>query len=234
MMFMAAAINFVDRGSLSVALPLIAAEMSFSPEAQGALLSAFFWTYAVMQIPMGWAVDRFDPKWVYAGAYALWSVACGITGLSGGLVAFVLIRMLLGVGESAYFATSTKMVSQLFPPAERGLPTGLFECGTSVGLAAGTVLTAYLSQEFGWRVMFAVIGFSGLGMALPVDPFRAPRERTPYGIARRPAESARCRQTVRDSQSKSGRRMRWLLLLQLSLVFVDDLAAHISGRKSGV
>lgn len=136
LMFLAAAVNFVDRGSLSVALPLIAAEMNFSPEAQGALLSAFFWSYAFMQIPMGWAVDRFDPKWVYAGAFTLWSVACGITGLAGGLAALVLIRMILGVGESAYFASSTKMVSQLFPPSERGFPTGIFECGTSFGLAA--------------------------------------------------------------------------------------------------
>ena len=60
LLFLAAMVNFVDRGSLSVALPLIAAEMSFSPEKQGMLLSAFFWSYAFMQIPMGWAVDRFD------------------------------------------------------------------------------------------------------------------------------------------------------------------------------
>lgn len=181
LLFLAAAVNFVDRGSLSVAMPLIAAEMNFSPQAQGTLLSAFFWTYAFMQIPMGWAVDRFDPKWIYAGAFALWSVACGLTGLAGGLAALALVRMVLGVGESAYFASSTKIVSQLFPPSERGFPTGLFECGTSFGLAAGTVLTAYLSQEFGWRVMFAVIGFSGLVWLIPWIRLAPARHQTPYG-----------------------------------------------------
>src|SRR5688572_31371728 len=114
LMFLAAAVNFVDRGSLSVAMPLIAAELNFSPEAQGTLLSAFFWSYAAMQIPMGWAVDRFDPKWVYAGAFTLWSVTCGLTGLAGGLITLMITRMILGLGESAYFASSTKMVSQLF------------------------------------------------------------------------------------------------------------------------
>ena len=64
LLFSAAVINFIDRGSISVALPLIASDMNFAPAAQGALLSAFFWSYALMQIPMGWAVDRFDPKWV--------------------------------------------------------------------------------------------------------------------------------------------------------------------------
>lgn len=181
LMFTAAAINFVDRGSLSVAMPLIAAELSFSPEVQGTLLSAFFWSYALMQIPMGWAVDRFDPKWIYAGAFVLWSVACGITGLIGGFASLAVIRIILGIGESAYFSTSTKMVSQLFAPADRGLPTGLFECGTSFGLAMGTVLTAYLSQQFGWRTMFAVIGFSGLVWLFPWIRFAPSRNQTPFG-----------------------------------------------------
>src|SRR5947208_392759 len=131
LLFLAAVINFIDRGSISVALPLIASEMNFSPTVQGALLSAFFWSYAVMQIPVGWAVDRFDPKWVYAGAFALWSVACGLTGLAGSLTALIIVRMVLGVGESAYFASSTKFVSALFRPSERGFPAGLVECGTT-------------------------------------------------------------------------------------------------------
>src|SRR5215469_7709759 len=125
LMFLAAVINFIDRGSISIALPLIAAELNFSPTVQGTLLSAFFWSYAMMQIPMGWAVDRFDAKWVYAGAFALWSTACGLTGLAGSLATLAVVRMILGIGESAYFASSTKIVSQLFRPAERGLPTGL-------------------------------------------------------------------------------------------------------------
>src|SRR5205823_7313613 len=106
LLFSAAVINFIDRGSISVALPLIASELNFSPSTQGMLLSAFFWSYALMQIPMGWAVDRFDAKWVYAGAFALWSVACGLTGFAGSLIALAVVRMILGIGESAYFASS--------------------------------------------------------------------------------------------------------------------------------
>jgi MFS family permease len=181
LLFLAAMINFVDRGSLSVALPLISAEMHFSPALQGALLSAFFWSYATMQIPMGWAVDRFDPKWVYAMAFALWSVACGLTGLAGSLAALAVVRMILGIGESAYFAGSTKFVSQLFAPAERGFPTGLFECGTSFGLAAGTILTAYLCDRFGWRSMFTIIGFAGLVWLVPWISFAPRRAQTPFG-----------------------------------------------------
>ena len=181
LLFSAAVINFIDRGSLSVALPLIAAELNFSPAVQGTLLSAFFWSYAMMQIPMGWAVDRFDPKWVYAGAFALWSIACGLTGLAGSLAALAIVRMVLGIGESAYFASSTKLVSQLFKPSARGFPAGLVECGTSFGLAAGTILTAYLSEKFGWRRMFMIIGFSGLMWLIPWTLFVPPRRQIPVG-----------------------------------------------------
>lgn len=190
LMFFAAAINFVDRGSLSVAMPLIAAEMHFPPEIQGTLLASFFWSYAIMQIPMGWAVDRFDPKWIYAIAFTLWSVACSLTGLAGGIVGLAAVRMLLGIGESAYYSTSTKMVSQLFSPGERGFPSGFVECGTTFGLAAGSIVTAYLSQEYGWRVMFAVIGLSGLIWLVPWLKYAAPRNRTPYGVALAPVRAA--------------------------------------------
>jgi ACS family D-galactonate transporter-like MFS transporter len=179
LLFSAAVINFIDRGSISVALPLIASELNFSPSAQGTLLSAFFWSYAMMQIPMGWAVDRFDAKWVYAGAFALWSVACGLTGFAETLAALAVVRMILGIGESAYFASSTKLVSDLFKPSARGFPAGLVECGTSFGLAVGTILTAYLCEKYGWRRMFMIIGFSGLMWLIPWSLFIPPRRQRP-------------------------------------------------------
>jgi ACS family D-galactonate transporter-like MFS transporter len=186
LLFLAAVINFIDRGSISIALPLIASEMNFSPTVQGTLLSAFFWSYAMMQIPMGWAVDHFDPKWVYAGAFAVWSIACGLTGVAGSLAALAIVRMVLGLGESAYFASSTKFVSLLFKPSARGFPAGLVECGTTFGLAAGTILTAYLCEKYGWRRMFMIIGFSGLMWLIPWTLFIPPRSRMLLGAVSLP------------------------------------------------
>ena len=167
LMFVAATINYIDRGSLSVALPLISKELNFSATAQGVLLSGFFWSYALMQVPIGWAVDRYNAKWVYAGAFALWSLACGFTGFVGSFGMLMATRIVLGIGESAYFPSSSKIVTELFPPKKRGFPTGLFESGTGYGLAIGTVLTAYLTTQYGWRVMFMVIGFVALLWLIP-------------------------------------------------------------------
>jgi MFS family permease len=133
-----------------------------------------------MQIPMGWAVDRFDPKWVYASAFALWSIACGLTGFAGSLATLAIVRMILGIGESAYFASSTKFVGVMFKSSSRGFPAGLVECGTTVGLAVGTMLTAYLCEKYGWRRMFMIIGFSGLVWLIPWLMFVPRRREMPF------------------------------------------------------
>src|SRR2546421_1884670 len=68
LLFVASMINYFDRATISFALPLIAKTLSLGPEAKGVLLSAFFWSYALMQIPMGLCADRFNLRWVYAAA----------------------------------------------------------------------------------------------------------------------------------------------------------------------
>src|SRR5881398_2947035 len=72
MMLLLISINYVDRASLSVAMPMIAKEFDMSPAVQGLLLSSFFWTYAFMQIPGGMLADRFGPRVVIASATIFW------------------------------------------------------------------------------------------------------------------------------------------------------------------
>lgn len=163
----AALINYLDRATLSVALPQIFLELSLNPTAKGLLLSAFFWSYALMQLPAGWLADHGNLRWIYAGAFGLWSVACALTGAAGGLATLILLRLILGVGESFYLPVSLKAVSTLFPSRERGLPTGLFDSGTRLGLAVGAPLVAYLTVRYGWRKMFFFVGSLALVWILP-------------------------------------------------------------------
>jgi MFS family permease len=164
---LAALINYLDRATLSVALPLIATDLSLNPTAKGLVLSAFFWSYTLLQIPAGLLVDRWNLRWLYGGAFALWSVACGLTGAVGGLATLILVRILLGVGESVYLPTGMKLVSTLFPSRDRGLPTGVFDSGTRLGLALGAPLIAWLTVHYGWRTMFFLVGFLALVWLLP-------------------------------------------------------------------
>ena len=167
LLFLAGCINYFDRSIVSVALPVIGVELNLGPAAKGMLLSAFFWSYALMQLPVGWAVDRFNLRWLYTGAFALWSLSCGFTGLATTLGALMVMRVIMGVGESIYMPGGMKIVSVLFPPAERGLPAGLMNCGTRAGLAFGAPLIAYLVRALGWHRSFYVLGFGAIFWIIP-------------------------------------------------------------------
>lgn len=167
LLFAASVINYFDRQTLSFALPLLAKDFNLDPLQQGLLSSTFFWSYALMQIPMGLCVDRFNLRWIYAGAFALWSLAQGLTGFVGSIGMLVSCRVLLGIGESIYLVGGTKVVSLFFPLSQRGLPCGLFDAGTRTGLVLEGLTIGWLLQEFGWRKTFVVVGFAAFVWLVP-------------------------------------------------------------------
>ena len=192
LLFAASLINYLDRAAISFALPLIAKDFQLTAQGKGLLLSSFFWSYALMQIPVGWSADRFNLRWLYAGAFIIWSIAQGLTGLAGSLTALLAFRILLGVGESIYLPGGTKIVSFLFSEKERGLPSGLFDFGTRTGLVLEGILVPWLLVRFGWRRTFLILGFTALLWLAPwfwVFPRRLQTVRTDVasaGLAFRP------------------------------------------------
>jgi MFS family permease len=120
-----------------------------------------------MQIPMGVLADRVNLRWLYAAAFALWSISQGLIGLAGSLHALIAFRVLLGVGEAIYLPGGSTIVSLLFRPAERGLPSGLFDAGTRTGLVMEGIIIPWMLTTYGWRASFAVVGFSALVWLIP-------------------------------------------------------------------
>ncbi|HVI79030.1 MAG TPA: MFS transporter, partial [Candidatus Acidoferrum sp.] len=167
LLFAASLINYLDRAAISFALPLIARDFHLTFQGKGLLLSSFFWSYALMQIPIGWCADRFNLRWLYAAAFTIWSFAQGLTGLATSLSALLAFRILLGVGESIYLPGGTKIVSLLFARNERGLPSGLFDFGTRTGLVLEGLLVPWLLVRFGWRRTFLLLGFTALVWIAP-------------------------------------------------------------------
>jgi len=167
LLFTASLINYLDRAAISFALPLISGDFHLTPETKGLLLSSFFWSYALMQVPIGWCADRFNLRWLYAGAFAVWSLAQGLTGLAESLAVLIGFRILLGIGESIYLPGGTKIVSVLFAAKDRGLPSGLFDFGTRSGLVLEGILVPWLLVRHGWRQTFLLLGFAGLLWIIP-------------------------------------------------------------------
>src|SRR5438046_9264031 len=167
LLFVASLINYFDRQTLAYALPLLAKDFHLDKALQGLVVSAFFWTYTSLQIPIGLGADRINLRWVYAGAFTLWSLAQGLTGFAGSFAVLIGLRILLGLGESIYLPGGTRIVSLLFARAERGLPSGLFDAGTRTGLLLDGLLIPWLIVAFGWRSMFSIVGFAALVWLIP-------------------------------------------------------------------
>ncbi len=167
LLFLAVLINYIDRGNLSiVAVPLMK-DFGISPASMGTLLSAFFWTYSLMQIPVGWLVDRFGLRWTYAVAFLVWSLASAAVGLSSSFTQVLLFRLLLGVGESVAQPASLAYIRQNFREDQRGLPTGIYLSGMMIGPAVGAFFGAVLLEQLGWRELFIYTGLGGCLWLLP-------------------------------------------------------------------
>ena len=155
-------INYVDRGSIATAAPLLEKELSLSASEMGWVLAVFYWAYAPMQPVMGWCADRFGPARVLATGFVIWSLATAATGLVGGLVALVVLRLLMGVGESAFYPSALSLLSRNVLAIQRGRATATMQFGAVVGPALGTLLGGLIMVRFGWRAMFLVMGLASL------------------------------------------------------------------------
>lgn len=162
MAFLGTTINYVDRANLGVALPLLSKELGLGPEASGLVLGAFFWTYALFQLPSGWFVDRVGPRVAYAVAVVWWSVFTAATALARGFGALFSARLLLGVGEAPAYPTNAKAVAEWFPRSERALATSIYDSGARAGTVLALPLCTWIIAMFGWRASFVITGALGL------------------------------------------------------------------------
>jgi len=167
LLLLSVCINYIDRGSLSVAAPILRQEFFLSAQELGYLLSAFFWSYTVCQLVVGLLVDRYDVKWVYALGFLIWSLAMAATGLVNGFVALFTARLWLGIGESVFLPSVSKMMVRLFPAERRGLPNALVDVGTKAGPALSILIGGLLLTHYGWRTLFIVVGLCSLLWLVP-------------------------------------------------------------------
>ncbi len=160
-------INYVDRGNLGVAAASIQRDLHFRPDQLGILLGAFFWTYSVLQFVAAKAIERWNVNWVYAIGFLAWSAATGATGLAGSFTAILLLRFVLGAGESVAYPAYSKIFATSFPEQLRGTANAMIDAGSKIGPALGVLLGVKIINWFSWRYMFAGIGFVSLIWLIP-------------------------------------------------------------------
>jgi MFS family permease len=174
-------INYIDRGNLSIAAPLLKDELGLSASRLGILLSSFFWTYATFQLVSGWLVDRFDVGWVMAGGFFLWSAATAVTGVVHGFALLLAVRLVLGIGESVAYPSYSKILARYFSEEHRGFANSVIVAGNTLGPGFGMLLGGMLMARYGWRSFFIVLGVASLLWLLPWLQWR-PREQTASAV----------------------------------------------------
>jgi MFS family permease len=167
-------INYVDRGNLALATPLLKVQWGLSASQLGVLLSAFFWTYTALQFVMGLAVDRWGANRLMAIGFLAWSLATILTGAAMGFVTLLALRLLLGVGESVMFPASSKILAEHLPERARGFANGLMNAAMRWGSAIGALGGGLLIAAYGWRMAFVAIGAVSLLWLPAWQRWRAP------------------------------------------------------------
>ncbi|MDR4947886.1 MFS transporter [Neobacillus cucumis] len=155
-------VNYFDRTNMSIAMPLMQKEFHLSPGQVGIFLSAFAWSYAILQLPVGPLLDKIGVKWVTRVATMIWTLACLLTAVANGWGLIILSRVLLGVGEAPYFPAAAKAVGQWVPRSERSKAIASYDAMSKLSNAIGAPIIALIVTEWGWRGGFmatAILSF---------------------------------------------------------------------------
>lgn len=167
MLFLATAINYLDRQTLSVTAPVLRQEFGLSTVEYSRIVACFLAAYTVMQAVAGRIVDRVGPRLGLLFAMIWWSLAGGAHALVWGGMSLAVFRLLLGAGEAGNWPASVKAVQQWFPERQRALAVGLFNSGSSFGAVVAIPLFAWITVRWSWRAAFAGMGAAGLLWTLP-------------------------------------------------------------------
>jgi ACS family D-galactonate transporter-like MFS transporter len=168
-------INYVDRGNLSIAAPMLKSELGLSASQLGILFAAFFTSYTAMQFVVGRLVDQFNVNRVLAAGFLIWSLATAATGLVRGFALLLSMRLILGIGESVAVPASSKILARHLPEHHRGFASGVVMSALRCGNAVGTFGAGFLMAKFGWRPVFIAIGLVSL-LWLPAWAKYMPRD----------------------------------------------------------
>ncbi len=186
-------VNYFDRVNLSVAKQGLTRDFGIDNVAFGYLLSAYNWTYAALQLPMGVLLDRVGVQAIGRISAILWSLACFAGAFSPGVRAFFGSRLLLGVGEAPTFPANAKATGMWFPRQERSLATAVFDSAAKLSTAIGTPLIGIVLIHYGWRFSFGMTGVASFAFFLAF-----------YFLYRNPRDDKQLSAREREYLSKNG------------------------------
>lgn len=162
-------IAYIDRTSISATLahPDFIRHFALDDVDRGWINAAFFWSYGVFQVPMGWVADRYGVKWPYAISFALWCIATTLMGAVTALSGLIAMRLIIGAAEAIVIPASYRWIRNNFDESQNGLAVGLLAMGNKFGPAFGAPVGAWIIVNYSWQAMFIGTGIVGLVWLVP-------------------------------------------------------------------
>ncbi|MEP7320663.1 MAG: MFS transporter [Saprospiraceae bacterium] len=161
LIFLATCINYLDRQIIGLLKPLLEKEFNWSESDFARIVMAFTAAYAIGLLVSGGVIDRIGTKLGYLYSIIIWSVAGMCHAIARSVSGFVIARVGLGLGEAGNFPAGVKAVAEWFPKHERGLATGIFNSGTSVGVVLALFIVPFILNHAGWQEVFWITGALG-------------------------------------------------------------------------
>ncbi|TCS80119.1 MFS transporter [Pectinatus cerevisiiphilus] len=166
MMLVTIIINYLDRTIMSTAAPEIMSDLNITPAEMGLVMSSFFITYAIMQIPSGWIGDKIGQKICVGVSIVWWSISTIAIACARSITGLIGARLFMGFGESAVYPCNAGITAKWFPDHERGKVTALYDSGSKFGTAFAMPLVAWFVMNYGWHMPFIIIGGIGIIWAI--------------------------------------------------------------------
>lgn len=146
----------IHRVAFAPLIPTFIADLGISYTAAGTIMSAYFWTYTLVQMPIGVLTDRLGSRRVMLVFMSVLVIGVVAFPLSQSYGQSLLARCLVGLGAAAVWLPGLRLVNEYFPPGERGRATGIFSAGGGIGGTAALLAVPLLADRFGWRVGYGL------------------------------------------------------------------------------
>ena len=161
LLFFATTINYIDRQIIGLLKPILEKEFNWTETDFAHIVMAFTAAYALGLVFFGWLIDKIGTKLGFAITIVVWSIAGMLHALARSVTGFIMARIGLGLGEAGNFPAAMKTVAEWFPKKERGLATGIFNAGTSIGVVLALLVVPLILNYFGWQEVFWITGAFG-------------------------------------------------------------------------
>ena len=224
LLFAATSINYVDRQIIGVLKPTLQSEFGWSESSFGDVIFWFQAAYALGYLAFGRLIDKIGARLGYAAVVALWTAAHIAHAFVSTVGGFIVVRFVLGLGESGNFPAGLKAIAEWFPKRERAFATGIFVAGSNIGAIVTPLIVPFITYRWGWRAAFIITGsFSAVWLVLWLKVYRRPEAHPRVS----PAELALINSDSREARTPSGEKIAWRQLLRVPETWAYALARFL-------